>query len=164
MNDPYVLQRGVCISLCLAQQRSLMREGSFTRVCVGVCATSNGCSRPARRWFSCAASPSTWVLVFAAEISEWPKRGCALRKPSLPCVEQETSEATARSPLSSPVSTPHGHLPMVALLCFQVPQSSCMGETLLTSPPGSPATANSLDLSCGWSGRGVETPQFSHRN
>lgn len=101
------------------------------------------------------------------EMSKWPKHGCALRKPSLPCVKQETKgDNSTRGRLFSLVSMLNSCLPMVALPCFWGLQSSYKGETPLTSPSGSPGSlvaANSL-FSCGWRGRGVETSRLSHRN
>lgn len=102
------------------------------------------------------------------ETSEWPKHGCALRKPSLPCVKQGTSETTAQEAGSSPLSLcQRAASPWQLCSAFWVLQSSCEGEMPLASPPGtlgSLAAANSLNLSCGWSRRGVETARLSHRN
>lgn len=93
----------------------------------------------------------------------WPRRGRASGRHS-PCVflvsEGHKREQHERPAGSSPASVPSSCLPAAALLCFWVLQSSYKGTTPLASLPGTPGrvnTAHSLNWSCGWSERGVET-------
>lgn len=84
-------------------------------VCACIKITMARCGQNADDSAVSAISTGVWVGSAAVAVSEGPRHGCALGKPSLPCVKQDKNESSTSG---WPGLLASQCLPVVPLLCF----------------------------------------------